>query len=103
MSNIFNKRRFSVSRRFISIDRRGGEVMAVLNASVSGVALDAVHGAVLHALNKAYMVGQAVALPIVKGYIFYYSNIKLLEFLGAGHSEPAGRICWRKNLSACAC
>lgn len=40
--------------------------MAVFNAGVTGVALDAVHDSVLNALNDAHMVGQAVALPIVK-------------------------------------
>ena len=43
--------------------------MAVLNASIPGVALYAVHDAILHALNDAHMVGLAVALPIVKDQV----------------------------------
>ena len=40
--------------------------MAVFNASIPGVAFNAVHNAVLHTLNDAHMVGQAVALSVVE-------------------------------------
>ncbi len=49
--NILNEQQFSVSRATISIDRRGGEVMDVFNASVPSAAFNAVHNAALHTFN----------------------------------------------------
>ena len=48
--------------------------MVVLNAGVTGVALDAVHDTVFHALYDAHMVGQTVALPIVKALFLLFQH-----------------------------
>lgn len=43
--------------------------MSVFNIAISVVTFRAVHDTLLHALNNTYMVGQAVALPIVEDQV----------------------------------